>query len=80
MGDEAVGASKFKEARRGLDTCPLDKTLQPHAAYLYPAVEIAYRGHSIWVTTTMKKHPIQGGVARVSVASCYRNGLRGKLF
>lgn len=58
----------------------LDKTLQPHAAYLYPAVEIAYRRHSIWVTTTMKKHPIQGGVARVSVASCYRNRLRGKLF
>lgn len=22
MGDEAVGASKLKEARRGLDTCP----------------------------------------------------------
>lgn len=79
MGDEAVGASKFKGARRGRYTCSLDKTLQPHAAYLYPAVEIAYWRHSIWVTTTMKKHPIQEAVARVSVASCYRNGLRGNL-
>ena len=51
----------------------LGKTLYSHSASFHPGVQMGTGEFIAGGNPAMNKHPIQGGVERLLVASCYRN-------
>ena len=54
----------------------LCKTLYSHSASLHPGVQIRTGEFNAWDNPVMDKHPIQGGVELLLVASYYGNRVK----
>ena len=61
------------EAQSLPSCCFLRQETLPHIVSLHPGVKHRYWRHTAVGNPAMDKYPIQGGVAILSVASCYKN-------